>query len=84
MLDAMNRPIDDNAKKQRNVELDNVVELTLPDFVTQSFKQLIDSFLLPVRYLDVNPAEWEIPTFKQMSRQLNDIFPDSRKSTVTQ
>jgi hypothetical protein len=60
MLHAMmNRPADGSASKRRTVDLGKVAELTLPDFVTLSAKQLIDSLMLPTDYLSVSPAEWK-------------------------
>jgi hypothetical protein len=58
MFYAMNRPADGSTSKRRTVDLSNVAELTLPDFVTQSVMQLIDSLMLPSEYLSVSPAEW--------------------------
>jgi hypothetical protein len=58
MLDAMNLPADESVSKRRTVDLGKVAELTLPDFVTQSAKHLIDSLMLPTEYLCVSPAEW--------------------------
>lgn len=74
MLQAMNRPSEDSASKRRNVDLSKVMELTLPDFVTQSAKKLLESLMQPTDYLSVSPAEWsERPDYQASLRRVRDL-----------